>query len=161
MNMDKPGSYDFVKAKYSVTSTSFEGELTFCYNGEGVLTAFYNNAELAVEHLQFFNKNFPVVQTLLIDMAGKSKTLTIRQTTTELTFDEFYEAYNFKAGRKEAEKAWSKLTPAEQIKAFETIPSYTYFLKLRPNQNKLYPATYLNGKYDANYKELAQQLKTA
>ncbi len=161
MNMDKPAAFDLGKTRYSITSPEFEGELTFMYDDNGKLVWFSNDAQLSEAHLVYLHKNFPVIDGLMVRMAGESKTLIIRQTTNEVTFDAFWEAYNFKMDKLDAQKAWSKLTPDQQNKAFENIPSYKYFLLMRRNQATLYPATYLRGKYDSNYKELAKQLSAA
>lgn len=161
MNMEKPQSFDFGKTRYSVTSTKFEGELTFMYDEKGVLKWFSNDASMDDEQLAYLHHNFPTLDCLMIKLAGDSKTLLIKQTTQEITFDEFWTAYDFKMDRQDAEKAWNKMTPDQQKKAFENIPSYKYFLLMRRNQATLYPATYLRGKYDSNYKELAKQLSAA
>ncbi|RIV21364.1 hypothetical protein DYU11_18330 [Fibrisoma montanum] len=145
-----------MKHRYTITSTSFEGELTFTYNEEGILTGFFNDATLSEKHLDWLHRNFPVVQVLLERMAGNSETLTIRLTTNEVTFEQFWEAYNYKVDKQEAKKAFDKLTKDEQIKAFETIPSYNFYLMMRPNTNRLYPATYLRGKFENDYKSLAK-----
>ncbi|WP_461135515.1 hypothetical protein [Spirosoma lituiforme] len=145
-----------MKKRYTITSSMFPGELTFTYNDESTLTGFFNDAELTVEHLQFLNKNFPVTEKLLEQMAGNSKSMTIRLTTNEVTFDQFYDAYGLKVDKQDAIKAWDKMSRDDQIKAFENIPSYNFYLMTRPNQNKLYPATYLRGKFDNDYKALAK-----
>ena len=156
MNKDKPAKYDVMKKRYSITSTAFEGELTFTYNEQGVLTGFFNDANLAEEHLQFLHSYFPVLESFLERMAGKSKSMTIRLTTQEVTFDQFWDAYGLKADRQDAMKAWEKMSQAGRMLAFERIPQYNYYLSMRPNQNKLYPATYLRGKFQNDYKALAK-----
>ena len=93
---------------------------------------------------------------LLERLAGKSKTLTIRLTTTELTFDLFWDAYGLKVDRAHALKVWNRMSQADRLTAYERIPQYNYYLQTRPNQNKLYPATYLNGKFQNDYKALAK-----
>ncbi|WP_155297345.1 hypothetical protein [Spirosoma aerolatum] len=148
-----------MKKRYSITSTSFEGELSFCYNEEGILTGFFNDADLSIDHLNYFHKNFPVVEKLLEAMAGNSSTLTIRLTTQEVTFDQFWDAYGMKIDKQDAIKAWEKMSEEDRIQAFERIPSYNYFLAIRKNQEKMYPATYLRGKWDNDYKALAKAIK--
>ena len=149
-------SFDIMKKRYSITSTAFDGELTFCYNEHGILTGFFNDATLANEHLHFLHAHFPMVEMLLEKMAGNSKTMTIRLTTNEVTFEEFWEAYNLKVDKQDAIKAWDKLSQADRVQAFERIPQYNYYMMGRPNQNRLYPATYLRGKWENDYKALAK-----
>lgn len=149
-----------MKKRYTITSTSFEGELTFTYNEEGILTGFFNDSKMTMAHLQYLHRAFPVVEDLLEQLAGKSETLQIRLTTNEVTFEEFWEAYKYKVDKQEAKKAFDALTTAQQIRAFEQIPSYNYYMMTRPNQNRLYPATYLRGKFDNDYKALAKAAKS-
>lgn len=148
--------YDFMKKRYSITSSAFEGELTFAYDESDVLTGFFNAATMNEQQIVWLATHFPMTVSLLEQVAGMSSTLTIRLTTQEVTFQEFWDAYNYKVDRKDAEKAWDKLTLAEKITAFERIPSYNYFLMTRRNQERMYPATYLRGKYDNDYKALAK-----
>ncbi|MFC5408025.1 hypothetical protein ACFPMF_01800 [Larkinella bovis] len=141
--------------RYSITSTRFEGELLFEFN-EGVVAAFYNNATLNDDQLAFLVKNFPMTVPTLEYIAGTTKTMSIRLVTSEVTFSEFYDAFGLKVNRKEAEKAWEKLTLEQRHRAFESIPSYNYFLMTRPNQNRMYPDTWLRGKFENDYKALAK-----
>ena len=150
-----------MKKSYQITSTAFEGSLQFNYDEEGILVSFFNDAKLSKEHLQFLHKTFPVVEVLLERMAGNSQTLTIKLTTGELTFDVFWEDYKLKVNKPEAMKAWNQLTPDEQRQAYERIPSYNYFLMGRPNQNRMYPDTYLRGKWQNDYKQLAKSTVSA
>lgn len=156
MNALKSAKFQVMKKRFTITSTAFEGELTFTYNEEGLLTGFFNDAKLAEEHLIFLHGNFPVLETLLERMAGNSKTMTIRLTTHEVTFEQFWDAWKLKVDKQDAMKAWEKMSIADRIQAFERIPQYNFYLSTRPNQNALYPATYLRGKYENDYKELAK-----
>ena len=159
MNTLKPASYDVMKKRYTLTSTTFDGELTFTYNEDSVLTGFFNDSTMRIEHLQFLHTCFPVVESLLEKLAGNSKTLTIKLTTQDVTFEQFWDAYAMKVDRQDALKVWDKMSRTEQIKAFEGIPSYNYFLMVRKNQERMYPATYLRGKYDNDYKSLAKAVQ--
>jgi hypothetical protein len=150
-----PKSKPFMTQRYSITSTRFEGELLFEYN-EGIVSAFYNNATLNEEQLKFLVTHFPMTVPTLEYIAGTTQTMKIRMVTNEVTFDEFWEAFKLKMNRKEAEKAWDKLTIEQQHRAFESIPSYNYFLMTRPNQNRMYPDTWLRGKFENDYKTLAK-----
>ncbi|MGA0556552.1 hypothetical protein ACO2Q8_07875 [Larkinella sp. VNQ87] len=89
-------------------------------------------------------------------IAGTTTTMKIQLVTQEVTFDQFWDAYGLKVNRKEAEKAWEKLTLEQRHRAFESIPSYNYFLMTRTNQNRMYPDTWLRGKFENDYKQMAK-----
>ena len=66
---------------------------------------------------------------------------------TEVTFEIFYKAYPNKLGkRKEAEKAWVKMSDAERMDAFLYLEVYLP-QKRKEGTNIPYASSYLNGKY--------------
>ena len=136
----------------------FDGKLTFTYNQAGVLVAFTNESTMNETQLYYLQKLFPVQEEHLAVLAGDSQTLRIKLVTEKpVTFGEFFAAYNYPVERREAEKEWQKMTPADQQKAYESIPAYNYFLMTRSNQNRLYPVSFLRGrKFENDYKALAK-----
>lgn len=74
------------------------------------------------------------------------KYFTVEQIIGDLSFDAFWDKYNYKVGnKKRAEKLWNALSEADRIQALKVIASYDNWLK-RKNyiQEKCYPETYLN-----------------
>lgn len=68
-----------------------------------------------------------------------------------VSFDQFWEAYDYKVGRKKAENVWEKMTEAQLAKAFTAIKPYNYHLATNPRA-KLHPETYLrNERYNDDY----------
>lgn len=66
---------------------------------------------------------------------------------TEITFEIFYKGYPNKLGkRKEAEKAWAKLTDAERMDAYLYLEIFIP-QKRKEGTNIPYASSYLNGKY--------------
>ena len=63
-----------------------------------------------------------------------------------MSFIEFYNLYPRKMGRKDAEKSWNKLTPAQQAECLEAMPSYLKYWKIKETAKDFipYPATFLN-----------------
>lgn len=63
-----------------------------------------------------------------------------------MTFQTFYAMYPRKMGRKEAEKAWNRLTSAQQSECLEALPNYLKYWKLKETQKDYipYPQTFLN-----------------
>lgn len=63
-----------------------------------------------------------------------------------MSFQDFYFLYPRKMARKDAEKAWSRLTPTQQAECLEALPNYLKYWKIKETQKDYipYPATFLN-----------------
>ena len=63
-----------------------------------------------------------------------------------MSFIEFYNLYPRKMGRKDAEKSWNRLTPAQQAECLEAMPNYLKYWKIKETAKDFipYPATFLN-----------------
>jgi len=63
-----------------------------------------------------------------------------------MTFAVFYGLYPRKMARKDAEKAWNKLTPTEQAECLEAMPNYLKYWKIKETAKDYipYPASFLN-----------------
>lgn len=68
------------------------------------------------------------------------------------TFDEFWNAYAYKKGRKKAEEKWNRLKPLEKVACMKAVPAYvenTMIPGSSPTNTKkqfrMHPLTYLNG----------------
>lgn len=68
------------------------------------------------------------------------------------TFDEFWDAYAYKKGRKKAEEKWNKLKPKEKVACMKAVPAYVENTMIpgsastgTKKQFRMHPLTYLNG----------------
>jgi hypothetical protein len=63
-----------------------------------------------------------------------------------MTFAVFYSLYPRKMARKDAERAWNKLTLAEQAECLEAMPNYLKYWKIKETAKDYipYPASFLN-----------------
>jgi len=63
-----------------------------------------------------------------------------------MSFAIFYGLYPRKMARKDAEKAWNKLTPTEQAECLEAMPNYLKYWKIKETAKDYipYPASFLN-----------------
>lgn len=68
------------------------------------------------------------------------------------TFDEFWNAYAYKKGRKKAEEKWNRLKPKEKVACMEAVPAYVDNTMIpgsaytgTKKQFRMHPLTYLNG----------------
>ena len=63
-----------------------------------------------------------------------------------MNFNEFYALYPRKMGRKDAERSWNRLTPAQQEECLVAMPNYLKYWKIKETAKDFipYPATFLN-----------------
>lgn len=64
-----------------------------------------------------------------------------------MNFEEFYQQYPKKVARKEAEKAWARLSPNDKQKALDALPTHLKYWDVKGTQRDYipHPATWLNG----------------
>ena len=68
------------------------------------------------------------------------------------TFQDFWDAYAYKKGRKNAEEKWNKLKPKEKVACMKAVPAYVENTMIpgsaytgTKKQFRMHPLTYLNG----------------
>ena len=63
-----------------------------------------------------------------------------------MTFNDFYNQYPRKMARKDAERAWNRLTPIQQAECLEAMPNYLKYWKIKETAKDFipYPATFIN-----------------
>ena len=63
-----------------------------------------------------------------------------------MTFNDFYNLYPRKMGRKDAERSWNRLTPDQQSDCLDAMPNYLKYWKIKETAKDFipYPATFLN-----------------
>lgn len=68
------------------------------------------------------------------------------------TFQDFWDAYAYKKGRKKAEEKWNKLKPKEKVACMKAVPAYVENTMIPGSvsdgsrkQYRMHPLTYLNG----------------
>lgn len=68
------------------------------------------------------------------------------------TFQDFWDAYAYKKGRKKAEEKWNKLKPKEKVACVRAVPAYVANTVIPSStsdgtkkQYRMHPLTYLNG----------------
>ena len=68
------------------------------------------------------------------------------------TFDEFWNAYAYKKGRKKAEEKWNRLKPKEKVACMKAVPAYVENTMIpvsastgTKKQFRMHPLTDLNG----------------
>jgi hypothetical protein len=63
-----------------------------------------------------------------------------------MNFNDFYTLYPRKMGRKDAERAWNRLTSIQQTECLEAMPNYLKYWKIKETAKDFipYPSTFLN-----------------
>jgi len=77
-----------------------------------------------------------------------------------MEFDQFYSRYPKKVARKEAEKAWARLSPDDKQKALEALPTHLKYWDIKGTEREFipHPATWLNGARFEDELELAEHV---
>lgn len=138
--------------KYAVTSTNFTGEVyyTFGVNGLLVCVEFIGIVEAAV-HAKLCG-TLPINELTLLHWKKTNSKMVIAEVGLDLSFTNFWNRYNYKVGKKEAETAWNKLTEAKKIKALGSIAMYDKHVNDK-GIAKIYPERYLKKeRFEDEYK---------
>lgn len=142
--------------KYVLEYDGFEGSMCFDYDEHERLRKFETNMLMTDKQLQYFNRNFPVVEGLLNNIVGDKGRLTL---VSNLTFDTFWDKFAHKANKKQAENAWKNLSKEKKVKAMVALPKYKYYQRISGKAHLL-ASSYLNGeRYLDDYDELIKEAK--
>jgi len=132
---------------YIITGTNTNIIWQFKYRLDGLLYEFkLMQGDLDAKQINwlFIKGNFPY-QEKQIKAWTAIKNFKIEVGQPDLSFDNFWNTYNNKVGkRKMAENTWNRMSKADQLNVFINLPKYKNYLKYYPNQQMMYPTTYLN-----------------
>lgn len=134
---------------YTVRGKDFPVVLEFKYHLNGLLSTFtILEGQLSQKFQEWlFNPNrFPYNQEKMKVWATKNN-IEIIVGEPNITFNVFWENYNYKVKKVMAQKAWDKLSKNDKINAIEGIKRYDGFLYRKVSQAKANPSTYLNQRY--------------
>lgn len=136
---------------YTITGSSFTGTLVFKYDVNGVLANFDLDGELSdKQRAWLFSHRFPF-QESGIKMFSGIVNFTVFGGNLDLSFDNFWNAYNYKIGKKPmAENIWKRMSKADQIAALSGIKPYDSHLARHIMKAKAHATTYLNQRYWEN-----------
>ncbi len=128
---------------YLIKHSKHPFKLLLKYNKTGRLYA-YEASEIQDDQLDYFLKNLPVLESKV--KAFKNVGLIVLQQIEELTFETFWELYDYKVGNKtRAIKLFNALSEAEKQEAISGVKRYNAWLQTQTTA-KLYPETFLNQK---------------
>lgn len=134
--------------KYTITFKGKQSNInvTAEYGENGVLRALrIEEEDLSVDAVAFCYMRVPYIEDELPRMILEPNVpITYEPVPKNLSFNTFYEAYDYKIGDKtRAMKLWTALTEADRIKCLRSIRQYNQYLAQKPNVERLYPETYL------------------
>lgn len=93
------------------------------------------------------NKFLAVVPVTYTDFKSwlQNKNFVIQEVPQDLTFENFWQRYNYKVGKKErAKKLWQAMTDDEHAAALLSIQKYNAYLINHPTIERAYPETWLS-----------------
>ncbi|MBS1740707.1 MAG: hypothetical protein JST88_09220 [Bacteroidetes bacterium] len=137
--------------RFIVTSPSFAGEVYIIYGGDDVLLCLdFRNAQLTLKQADYLRAYTPVqFGTGFVEAFGEAN-LTFVHEAYVITFEEFWQRYDRKVNRVRATQLWSRLSKADQAKAWAGLATYDRYLAANPWRTKADPEKYLRAKYWEN-----------
>lgn len=132
---------------YILTSSKFEGSVTFKYDESGYLVSYEYNAEMSEDMRVYMLRRLPLTEDSFQYMIRDSKSAKVEEVPEDLSFDAFWNAYNFKHNRKRCEPLWKKMSMEDKMLCLKSIVAYNRYLKRNSWLNKKHPDGYLSNQY--------------
>lgn len=136
---------------YEVTFIATKDKWIFQYRkSDGILHSFIN-----LKGSSFINllrkQTFPESVKMIEDWAKYKKIVTIELKIDDFSFESFWDKYDLKRKKEQAQKAYEKLDLTSKIKCFSILKYYNEDLK-KTGQSKAHLVTWLNQKrYNDEY----------
>jgi len=121
----------------------------FKYNLNEFLIAFnVLDGEISEAHSDWLFKKgkFPYIEEQIKEWQKKLKQLTIEVLEPDISFEALWNLYGNKVSRFDAQKAFKKLSQADQIKCFLSVPGYKKYVA-RKQIGTAHLATFINRQY--------------
>ena len=139
--------------RYIITRNDYPGqEVEVCYNETLVLQKidFSNMPSFTPKHVHWLKANIPtvlsdpMVQFMQLMDASDGK-LHITETAFDVSFNTFWEAYNYKRHKKDAQKLYERLSYADKVRCIDSIkPYHIYRTKKGEWLQQMLPDTYIS-----------------
>lgn len=127
--------------RYILTSKKFQGQIFLSYNPRGTISIIdMMNAEIDPFSTAHFLRSVPLNESNL--PTAFSSEVTIVADDFKVTFEDFWNGYNFKINKKRCIPLWDKMTISQQVKAFYGVREYDKYLA-RVKRIKCDPERYL------------------
>lgn len=126
-------------ARYLITSTRSEAQITLGYDQNGLLCEVSITGFDVPEHRLWPFRHAPLQES---ELKAVFKADYLRWTVLKVTFEEFWKRYSYKEGKKDAQRAWDRMTEQQRQLAYDHIERYRSACH-RDRKHLMYPATYL------------------
>jgi hypothetical protein len=137
---------------YLLISKIVEGEgVFFGYDEDGLLVRFEIRGKATKLQIAWLHKNLPTTSESFLAfkkmVENSGQKAKIVEVQPDLSFEKFWEAYNYKVGKKaKAKQIWDGMEQGSKVAAMEYIKKYNRWLSDHISVEKQYPTTYLNTK---------------
>ena len=136
--------------RFLITSPAFNGEADITFDADGRLIKIDVMAtSMSVSQVQSFKAKVPAHVDSLAEAFADTRA-TIVETSVDITFDMFWNAYDKKINAKRCKPIWAKLTVADQVKAYHGVKAYDRYLNKESWRPKADPEKYLKDRYWEN-----------
>jgi len=133
---------------FQLYSEKHKCDLQFKFDTQGRIVGFEIMGEntMGGQELSVFLARLPQSHGELIQYC-KKKNLNLIELKPDLTFETFWNKYNYKEGgsKKKAQAIWDRLSEKDRTAALNWIPKYENIL-IKQGVAKMYVTTYLNQK---------------
>ncbi len=120
-------------------------------DNEALREAFVNGARFMATG-KYYNEKPMFPKENEVETVDLQITVPIEDSIIVPTFQDFWDAYAYKKGRKKAEEKWNKLKPKEKVACVRAVPAYVANTVIPGStsdgtrkQYRMHPLTYLNG----------------
>lgn len=131
-----------------ITSNGFFGQVYAVYGDDLMLRSLeMTAAQLTPAQVEWLKENIPTL--LYAEMAEHLATKRLHCVIEgyEVSFDQFWDAYDEKINVGRCKPVWNKLTAGEKAQAYMGILAYNRHLAEQPWKTKANPENYLKQKY--------------
>lgn len=135
---------------YLLSSDNITGEGVYFSYLNGLLVHFDASDGVHPEQVEWLHKNMPLkyedFAAFKAKIEGnKARKAKIIEVQKDLSFDAFWEMFNYKKGKKDScKRTWEGMSQSDKVLALNYIKVYKKFLADRPHIECLYPQSYLN-----------------
>lgn len=125
--------------RYLIPGTMSDGKTIVAYDANGKLCEVQVMDMPSDEAREWVFRHIPLEESRLKEWV---KIKNMKVTVLNVTFDEFWNAYAYKEGKKDAQRAWDRLSVANRQLAYDGIQKYQARCRM-DRKHLMYPATYL------------------
>lgn len=137
--------------KYILTAKQLKNKILVEFTTEGLLCKMEISSEDATEKfVRWFLGRLPWHEKAM-SAINYQNLLKIEPVADNLSFDGFWDAYNYKVGKKpRVQKLWDAMSDPDRAKAIAGVKRYDGYLSAQKGIAKAYAETYLRNRYWEN-----------